>query len=189
MAKSRGPSSPNPFDPFDFFGKWQDLMTRSGASSELNLFDPFGLLKTQTFDITKMFDPSSITKALGAAKTSGLDVGALLESQRKNIEALENANRVAIAGMQALAQRQADIARQTVQEVVRAAQEAGKGSSPEALPVNQADLARKALEKGLANLRELAEMIAKANSETFQVINERFSEALEEVKGLARAAK
>ena len=58
-----------------------------------------------------------------------------------------------------------------------------------AIKEKQADLVKLAFEKALSNARELAELVAKSNSEAAEVINKRVSESLEEVKAVVTKAK
>ena len=50
-----------------------------------------------------------ISKLMEQFKIPGVDLGAVVEARRKDIEALTQANQQAYQGMQALAQRQAEI--------------------------------------------------------------------------------
>ena len=121
------------------------------------------------------------TKIAGQFKVPNFDAGALMESQRKNIEAMTTANRVALEGAQAIGQRQAEILRQVWDQSTTAmtALSAGK---PEEQMVKQTELAKHAFEQSLANMRELAEIGAKSNSEAVEVITKRVAEGLEELK-------
>jgi phasin family protein len=109
----------------------------------------------------------------------------MMDAQRKNIEALNAANQAAVQGMQAVAQRQAEILSQAMSEVSSVAQQlASAGSNPQEMTTKQAELARKAFEQALANMRELAEMVSKSNTEAFAIINKRVTESLQELKSL-----
>src|ERR1700687_3911296 len=57
-----------------------------------------------------------VTKAFGDFRLPGLDVEAIVATQRKNLEALTQANQLAVEGVRALAQRQAEIAQQAFAE-------------------------------------------------------------------------
>ena len=129
-------------------------------------------------------NPAEITKALESMKLPGVNVEALLSSQQKNIEALNAANRVAIEGIQNLGQRQAEILRLAMEEATKAAQEVAAVGQPQDIPAKQAEIAKAAFEKGLANMQELAEMAARANSDTLAVVNKRFTESFDELKAI-----
>ncbi len=129
-------------------------------------------------------NPSEITKALESMKIPGVNVEALLSSQQKNIEALNAANRVAIEGIQTLGQRQAEILRIAMEEAAKAAQDVATVGQPQEIPAKQAEIAKAAFEKGLANMQELAELAARANSDTLAVVNKRFAESFDDFKAI-----
>lgn len=146
-----------------------------------NPFNPFAAMDFSKFDLSK-FD---VTKMLGDVKIPGFDMQAVMDAQRKNIEALTAANQTAVQGMQAVAQRQAEILSQAMNEVSSIAQQlASSASNPQEMTAKQAELVRKAFEQALANARELAEMVSKSNTEAFAIINKRVTESLQELKGL-----
>lgn len=145
-------------------------------SNQYNPFAEFAKFDMSKFDVSKM---------LGDVKVPGVDVEALLASQRKNVEALTTANKVALEGLQAVAKRQAEILAQALAEATSVAKElAGLSSNPQELTAKQAAVAKEAFEKALANARELAELVNKSNTEAFAVINQRVNESLEELKAL-----
>ena len=146
-----------------------------------NPFNPFAAMDFSKFDLSK-FD---MTKMLGDVKIPGFDMQAIMDAQRKNIEALTAANQTAVQGMQAVAQRQAEILSQSMNEVSSIAQQlASSASNPQEMTAKQAELVRKAFEQALANARELAEMVSKSNTEAFAIINKRVTESLQELKAL-----
>ena len=146
-----------------------------------NPFNPFASMDFSKFDMSK-FD---VSKMLGDIKIPGFDMTAMLDAQRKNIEALTAANQAAVQGMQAVAQRQAEILSQAMGEVSSVAQQlASAGNNPQEMTAKQAELARKAFEQALANMRELAEMVSKSNTEAFAIINKRVTESLQELKSV-----
>ena len=145
-----------------------------------NPFNPFANVDFGKFDFSK-FDMS---KMLGDVKIPGFDMQAIMDAQRKNIEALTAANQAAVQGMQAVAQRQAEILSQSMNEVSSVAQQLAGAGNPQEMTAKQAELVRKAFEQALANMRELAEMVSKSNTEAFAIINKRVTESLQELKSL-----
>jgi phasin family protein len=115
-------------------------------------------------------------------KFPGLDFEAVLASQRRNIEALTQANQLAVEGMQAVARRQAEILRQTMEETTRAMQSLLSSASPEERLAKQTDIVKTAFERAIANMKELAELVTKSNAEAFQVVNQRVTDSLDELK-------
>lgn len=123
-----------------------------------------------------------ISKYLGDFKVPGMDVDSLVSSQRKNIEALTQANKLAYDGLQAVVKRQVEILRQSVDEAAQVAKEIAEPGNPQDKAAKQTELAKETFERSLGNLRELSEMIAKANTEAFELLNKRFTQTLDEVR-------
>jgi phasin family protein len=141
-------------------------------------------------DMTKMMSDMKMpdmSKMFGDFKMPNVDADAFMASQRKNMDAVTQANKLAAEGFQAVAKRQAEIFKETMEHAQSAMKGMmGGGASPD--PSKQAELAKTAFEKALANMRELAELTAKANSEAFDIINKRVVESLEEIKSAAPKA-
>ena len=149
--------------------------------TETNPFNPFENVDLSKFDFTKW---------LGELKLPGVDVQTLMENQRKNIEAVAEANKLAVESMKAIAKRQVEMLTESMNTVASASQEiAAKVSNPQEMTSKQAELATEAFEKVLANMRELAEMVGKSNSEAFEVMNNRFNESLKELSSLMETKK
>jgi phasin family protein len=144
-------------------------------------------------DMSKMMADMKMpdmTKMLGDFKLPNLDVDAFMAAQRKNIDAVTQANKLAAEGFQAVAKRQAEIFKETMEQAQTAMKDlVGGGAAPDLNASKQAELAKTAFEKALANMKELAELTAKANSEAFDIINKRVVESLEEIKSAPKAGK
>src|SRR5882724_4239739 len=108
------------------------------------------------------FMDMDVTKLMGEFKMPGVDLHKVVSAQRKNVEALTAANQLAAEGMQAVARRQAEILRTTLEEAGRSMRDLMEHSAPEDRMVKQTEFAKNAFEAALANMRELAEMVTKA---------------------------
>ena len=135
------------------------------------------------------FFETDITKMVADFKVPGLDFEAVMSSQRRNVEALTKANQLAFEGLQAVARRQSEIARQLVDETNAVVKELMSQGSPEEKVAKQADVMRVQFEKNLANLRELSNLMSKSNDEASAVLSKRFSEGLVELKSQVQKAK
>jgi len=122
-----------------------------------------------------------VTQAFGDFRVPGFDVQAIVESQRKNIEAFTQANQLAAEGVHAVARRQVEIVQQAFADVSGLLREWTQPGAPQERIAKNAEVAKAAFEKSLANARELTELATKANTEAFNVISSRFTESLEEV--------
>ena len=128
------------------------------------------------------------SKMMAEFKIPGVDMDAVMNAQRKNIEAVTAANRLAVEGMQAVIQRQTEVLRTTTEELTKMMSDMMSAGTPEDRVSKQADLVKAAFEKTLSNMKEMAEMIAKSNTEAAEVISKRISENLEEIKGISAKA-
>lgn len=125
-------------------------------------------------------------KFMADFRLPSFDVEAMLAMQRKNVEALTQANQLAVEGVQAVARRQAEIAREAVEEASNATRELFQSKSPEDRLAKQAELAKLVIEKAVSNIRELTEIVSKANADAFGVINKRVTEGFDEVRDYAK---
>jgi hypothetical protein len=110
-------------------------------------------------------NPNSIfaeyKKVIGQFKLPGIDVGAILESRRKDIEAIAEANTTALAGVQSLAQKQSEILHTTLTE----------------------------LQSALVDMQELADTAYRAQADSVAVVTKRVAEHVEELKTLLQPKK
>ncbi len=130
-----------------------------------------------------------LSKLMSEFKFPGLNVDALTGSYRKNIEALTQANQLAVEGYQAIARRQMEILRQTLEEAQAMGRELMGAGAPEEKLAKEAELVKVAFEKALGNMTELAEMVSKSNKEAADIINKRVLDSLDEIKGLIEKQK
>ena len=127
---------------------------------------------------TPFFD---FTKLMRQFRLPGVDFAALVDRERKNIEALAEANRIAFEGWQRLVRRQAEILQETMKKVVA---DAGQEDAMK----KRADLAKEGFEEALANMRELAEMATKSQKEAFEVVRKRIEENVEGIRNFGKKA-
>lgn len=160
-----------------------------------NTTNPF-----MNMDMTKImadFDPAKFADQFadqfaaftGNYKLPEVDVNAIVDTQRKNLEALNAANKAAVEGVQALAARQNEILQETLKEATEAVTELSKSEAIEDVTVKQAELLKVSFEKALGNMKELADLVAKSNAETSEVINARITETLEDIRKQALKVK
>jgi phasin family protein len=123
-----------------------------------------------------------ITKLMEGMKLPGIDAHALLESQRKNIDALLQATQIAAEGARTVSQRQAEILQEAFRETERMIQDLRSSGQPQDAIAKQSELVRRAFESALSNARELAQMIERSNTEAFNVMRRRMNENLDEIR-------
>ena len=114
----------------------------------------------------------------------GLDLDAIMQSSAKDMEALTAPHQSTSEALQALARKQTEILTETMQGIQDAAKglaSAGVGAPNAA---KQADLVGNAYQKALADMKELAEMVRKSQTDAMAGITARAAESLQEMKKL-----
>ena len=133
---------------------------------------------------------TDISKMLTEFKLPGVDLEPMITAQRKNIEALTEANKLVVAGVQAVMKRQAEILQASMEQARAVAREIMVPGSPEAKVAKQAEVVQTAFQAALANMKELADLVTKSNTEAGNVISKRVSEGIDEIKAaVVKAAK
>ena len=141
-------------------------------------------------DYTKFpFMETDFTKIFSEFKIPGFDIEGLIATQRRNIEAVNAANQLAVEGVQAILRRQTEIMRGMVEESSSALRDLMTSGAPEQKIAQQTELVKGAFEKAIANLRELTEMVAKSNSEAAEILTKRIGEGLTELKSSLQRTK
>jgi phasin family protein len=110
----------------------------------------------------------------------GVDVAALVDWQRKDMETLVEANRQAYEGVRALIERRNEILQETLAQFQAAVKDA---TSSEAI-AKQAEAGKQGVEQVLANIRELAEMEAQSRNNAWKVVQDRMQENLANLQKL-----
>ena len=113
------------------------------------------------------------------------DMDSFLAAHRRNMETLSAANRVALEGAQTVAKRHMEIVQQTMQEMTETIRELSSPDTPQVRAAKQAELIKQAYERAVAHMKELADLIQRSNGEALSMLNQRFAEALDEVKVMA----
>ncbi len=122
------------------------------------------------------FDPA---RMMGSFRMPGMDVDTLANSQRKNLEAMTTANRTAFEGMQAVMRRQMEMFRQGMEDMTNMGKTMN-GGNPQETMAAQAEAMKDAYQRSVSNARELSDMVTRSGNEAFEVLNKRFTEALDE---------
>jgi phasin family protein len=142
----------------------------------------------QTTSPNELFDPTKMLtdfiKTMEQFKVPGIDMAAIMEARRKDFDALTAANQTALQGMQTLGEKQAEIFRTTLTELQSLMQQLTQSGSAAEKTAKTSEVVQQALQKALANMKELAEAGYKAQADTFAVISRRVQENIQEVKTL-----
>ena len=124
---------------------------------------PFG-------DVAKLFEQF---------KVSGIDMKSIVESRRKDMEALSQASQVALKGVASIAEKQAEFLETVMSDLgsnLKSLSESGASAA------TLTEVAKRSIEKALAAMRDLAETTGKSQSEAIDKINARAKAALEDIR-------
>lgn len=136
--------------------------------------------------MAKMAEFSRMFSDMKVPSMPGMDT--FLSAQRKNLEVLTAANKVALEGAQTVARRHMEIMQQTMQEVSETMREFATSESPQARAAKQTEMMKASYERAVSHMKELADLIQRSNGEALTMLNQRFTEAMDEVKALAQQA-
>lgn len=131
------------------------------------------------FDVTKMFSDFRFRP---------FDVEAVWAAQRRNIEALSQANQLAVDGVQALAKRQLELTREAFEGFSTLLRDLAQPASTEDRIAKNTEYAKQLLEKGVNHGREIAALATKTGAETAEVLHKRASESLDEIRAFTSQA-
>lgn len=114
----------------------------------------------------------------------GLDMDAMMAAYRKNVEAVAAATQAVNEGMQSLIRRQAEIIKDSLEQMRVATAELSSAKDSKELADRQAEIARQAFEKASANMKELAELMTKSNADSLKIIQARMNTGLTELQDM-----
>src|SRR5205823_14027141 len=137
------------------------------ANARTNPFD---------FDVTKMF---------ADFRFHPFDVEAVWAAQRRNIEALSQANQAAVAGVQALAKRQIELTRETFEGFSMLLRDLTQPASAEDRIAKNTAYAKEMIAKGVKHGRELQTIATKAGTQAAEILHKRCTEGLDEMTAFA----
>lgn len=127
-----------------------------------------------------------IGKMFGEMRAPTADLETIVAMQRKNIEALTQANQLALEGAQAVLRYQLEMARRTMEEFSSIfASFLQPNGSMEDRVAKQAEFSKSAMEKGMSNARDISDLMTKANTDAFNVLSRRVTETFEEIRDYA----
>ena len=131
------------------------------------------------FDVTKIF---------GDFRFRPFDVEAAWAAQRRNIEALSQANQLAVESMQTVAKRHIELTRETFEGFSALWRDLAAPASPEDRIAKNTDYAKQMLEKGVNHGREVVSIAAKTGADAAEVLQKRATESLDEMRAMASKA-
>lgn len=141
------------------------------------------------FDADNMKDMFKAPQMDKIMENMNVPFDSMLAAQQKNVDALVEANKVAVSGYQELYQRQVAIFEDGLNQAkARLSELQGQPVNADTVAKN-VEIMKSSFEKALGNVHELAEMAQKANAGAFDVIKSRVEEAVSEFQTAADKAK
>jgi phasin family protein len=117
-----------------------------------------------------------------------VDVDKLIDTNRKNLEALAESAKVAAGAAQSMAQKQREVMEAGLREAQAFARDYKPlGDARENL-ARQTEFVRKVFDVSVQGARDTAEMSRQSTSEAVKIIQERMKASLEEVRASVRRA-
>jgi len=129
---------------------------------------------------------AGLSQLLERANLTGIETAGLVEARRKDIDAILEANRIVFAGAQALAQKQLEILRFAMSTARGAIAEGAFSGSPAEIATRQRDLLSRAFQMSLSHMRELADIVRKAQGDAFAVVKGQVERDVRELVGRAQ---
>ena len=112
-----------------------------------------------------------------------LDVDKLIESHRKNIDALGQSAEVAVKGTQSVAQKQREVLEAGLREATALARAFQPLGSPQENLARQAEFARKVFDIAVQGTRETAQLTRQSATDAAKIIQDRLKDSLQEIRG------
>ena len=120
-------------------------------------------------------------------KIPGPDVAQMMESHRKNLQALQDAASIGAASAQAVAEKQQAAMSQALSDIAESVQQiAGSGDAAGGM-ASSMDLAKRSFEMTMSSATEIGDIVKQGNMDAFNVLRDRMVESIEELA--APAAK
>ncbi len=131
----------------------------------------------ENWDFSKMFGDFNVPNM------PEMKFEAIVATQQRNLEAVATANRMAVEGFQAIAQRNAEFFRSAYENGAQTAQTCADPVSPSESFKRQAEMSSDAFQAGVANAREITGMVRETVDQSMRVMADRMTEGLSEMAG------
>ena len=111
-----------------------------------------------------------------------VDVDKLVETHRKNFDALTQTAQVASDGVKSLAAKQKDMIESAFREALDMARNFKPSGDPQQILAKQSEMARKAFDAAIDHTRQVAEQVSKSNAEALKIASDRIVESIAEIR-------
>lgn len=108
---------------------------------------------------------------------------ALAENYRRNLESIEQANRIIMDGALEASRRQSEILRRTMDDIAEAARGVTCTGSPTEPSEIQTKLVQQAVTVSIERMREINDTLARANGEALELLRDRLLSSFHDALG------
>lgn len=150
------------------------------VTSMFSMFDPE--------DVKKVFDPTKMFAAFETPQKTPFDMTGLFDTNRKNLEAMVEANKAAAGAYKDLLDKQMDVFGQLTSAAQEHVSKLGDMTGPDALS-QQSKAYSEAVETAMGLMQQLAENARAANEEAYGAIKDQVVSAVEELSKKAPGGK
>jgi phasin family protein len=127
--------------------------------------------KSKSNDADWGFAGFDFAKLVESCQISGVDMMALIDTEKKNIDALIEVNRSAYDSWRNLMAQQAEVFQETMKAIAAEARD-------ETVAGRRTEIAREGFEKALASMRQLAETATESQKQTMEILRRRFEDGM-----------
>jgi phasin family protein len=120
-----------------------------------------------------------LNKIMDQLKLPNIDLQAIIEGRRKDIEAIVKANEIALNGIKSVADKQAEMLQTVLGEIGTKLKSVAQDGSPSA---KATEMAQQTIEKALGAMRTLAEANGQSQAQVLDVINTRVQQGIDEIR-------
>jgi phasin family protein len=120
-----------------------------------------------------------LNKIMEQIKLPNIDLQAIMEGRRKDIEAIVKANEVALNGIKSVADKQAEMLQTVLGEIGTKLKSMAQNGSPSA---KATEMAQQTIEKAFGAMRTLAEANGQSQAQVLDVINTRVQQSIDEIR-------
>ena len=120
-----------------------------------------------------------LNKIMDQLKLPNIDLQAIIEGRRKDIEAIVKANEIALNGIKSVADKQAEMLQTVLGEIGTKLKSMAQDGSPSA---KATEMAQQTIEKALGAMRTLAEANGQSQAQILDVINTRVQQSIDEIR-------
>jgi len=179
----------------DFKGKTIQDIIQDATESGTNFFEKAKKMQEDVAhnvnDQVKNFMQNPTNAFKEATKRSGFDQATVFDAHRKNMETLNEANKMAVDVMRQITELQGQFMRQTFEDIDEVIREnlSFKSMNPQEQIAKNAQRLQTAVQRAMSHAGQISEVMLQSNKDLFKNVQNRFEEGIQEMKGAMNKTK